>query len=128
MWIDKDPQIEQLEGCDYMKITTQGNGIKIGKRLEEKIADIREEMKTAHTFEVQDEAMFNACVEARRHARAILKQFDIDYAEFTRIWDKVKLIKKGEIRGDLVEEVKCILDRTSIFIEEWNNPDTLRKL
>ena len=36
--MDKDPQIAQAEGSDYMKITTQGNGIKIGKRLEEKIA------------------------------------------------------------------------------------------
>ena len=96
--------------------------------LEQKLADIREEMRTAHAFEVKDEAMFNACVEARKHARAILKQFDIDYAEFTRTWDKVKLMKKGEIRGDLVEEVKNILDKTEIFIEQWNNPDTLRKL
>lgn len=96
--------------------------------LEEKLADIREEMKSAHAFEVKDEAMFNACVEARKHARAILKQFDIDYAEFTRTWDKVKLMKKGEIRGDLAEEVKSILDRTNVFIEQWNNPDTLRKL
>ena len=96
--------------------------------LESKIADIREEMKTAHAFEVKDEAMFNACVEARKHARAILKQFDVDYAEFTRTWDKVKLMKKGEIRGDLVEEVENIRDRTDVFIEQWNNPDTLRKL
>ena len=96
--------------------------------LEKKLAEIREEMKTAHAFEVRDEAMFNACIEARKHAKAILKQFDIDYAEFTRTWDKVKLMKKGEIRGDLAEEVKNILDRTTIFIEQWNNPDTLRKL
>ena len=96
--------------------------------LEAKLADIREEMATAHTFEVKDEAMFNACIEARKHARAILKQFDIDYAEFMRTWDKVKLMKKGEIRGDLAEEVKSILDRTNVFIEQWNNPDTLRKL
>jgi len=27
------------EGCDFMKITTQGNGIKIGSRLEQKITD-----------------------------------------------------------------------------------------
>ena len=96
--------------------------------LDEKLAEIREEMKTAHAFEIKDEAMFNACVEARKHAKAILRQFDIDYAEFTRTWDKVKLMKKGEIRGDLAEEVKGILDRTNIFIEQWNNPDTLRKL
>lgn len=96
--------------------------------LEGKLAEIREEMKTAHAFEVKDEAMFNACIEARKHARAILKQFKIDYAEFTRTWDKVKLMKKGEIRGDLVEEVKNIRDRTEIFIDQWNNPDTLRKL
>ena len=96
--------------------------------LEEKLADIREEMKTAHVFGVKDEAMFNACIEARKHAKAILKQFDIDYAEFTRVWDKVKLMKKGEIRGDLVEEIKGILDRTEVFVNQWNNPDTLRKL
>lgn len=96
--------------------------------LEEKLADIREEMKTAHAFAVKDEAMFNACIEARKHAKAILKQFDIDYAEFKRIWDKVQLIKTGEIRGDLVEEIKNILDKTQIYIERWNDPDTLRKL
>lgn len=96
--------------------------------LEEKLADIRNEMNAAHAFEVKDEAMFNACIEARKHAKAILRQFDIDYAEFTRTWDKVKLMKKGEIRGDLVEEVKNILDKTQIYIEQWNNPDTLRKL
>lgn len=98
------------------------------EELEEKLSEIREEMKSAHAFEVKDEAMFNACVEARKHAKAILRQFDIDYAEFTRTWDKVKLMKKGEIRGDLAEEVKGILDKTTIFIEQWNNPDTLRKL
>ena len=27
------------EGSDFMKITTQGNGIRIGTRLEQKIAD-----------------------------------------------------------------------------------------
>lgn len=96
--------------------------------LEEKLSDIREEMKTAHVFEINDEAMFNACIEARKHAKAILKQFEIDYAEFTRTWDKVKLMKKGEIRGDLVEEIKGILDRTEIFVNKWNDPDTLRKL
>lgn len=96
--------------------------------LEQKLADIREEMATAHVFEVKDDAMFNACIEARKHAKAILKQFDIDYAEFTRTWDKVKLMKKGEIRGDLVEEVNSILDRTEVFVNQWNNPDTLRKL
>lgn len=98
------------------------------KDLDEKISDVRAEMKTAHAFDVNDEAMFNACVEARKHARAILRQFDIDYAEFTRTWDKVKLMKKGQIRGDLVEEVKNILDKTQVYIEEWNNPDTLRQL
>jgi len=102
--------------------------IESAEDLEQKLADIREEMKSAHVFEVKDEAMFNACVEARNHAKAILRQFDIDYAEFTRTWDKVKLMKKGEIRGDLVEEVKNIRDKTVIFIEQWNNPDTLRKL
>lgn len=96
--------------------------------LEQKLADIREEMATAHVFDVKDEAMFNACIEARKHAKAILKQFDIDYAEFTRTWDKVKLMKKGEIRGDLVEEVNSIIDRTEVFVNQWNNPDTLRKL
>ena len=96
--------------------------------LDQKLADIREEMKTAHAFEVKDEAMFNACIEARKHAKAILRQFDIDYAEFSRTWDKVKLMKKGEIRGDLVEEVKSIRDKTDVFIERWNNPDTLRTL
>ena len=37
-------------------------------------------------------------------------------------------MKKGEIRGDLVEEIKGILDRTEVFVNQWNNPDTLRKL
>lgn len=96
--------------------------------LEEKLSEIREEMKTARVFGTKDEAMFNACIEARRHAKAILKQFDIDYKEFTRTWDKVKLMKKGEIRGDLAEEIKGILDRTEVFVNQWNNPDTLRKI
>ena len=30
--------IFKTEGSDFMKITTQGNGIKIGPRLEDKIA------------------------------------------------------------------------------------------
>lgn len=96
--------------------------------LEEKLAGIREEMKTARVFGARDEAMFNACIEARKHSRAILKQFETDYREFTLVWDKVKLMKKGQIRGDLVEEIKNILDRTEIFVNQWNNPDTLRKL
>lgn len=96
--------------------------------LEQKLADIRAEMETAHLFEAEDQAMFNACIEARKHARDILRQFDIDYHEFQLVWDKVKLIKKGMIRGDLVEEIKNILDRTEIFVTQWNHPDTLRKL
>lgn len=102
--------------------------IKSEEDLDQKLADIHAEIKTVQDFNAEDEAMFNACIEARKHSRAIIRQFDIDYHEFTLVWDKVKLIKKGMIRGDLVEEIKNILDRTEVFVTQWNNPDTLRKL
>ena len=89
------------------------------EKCDAKIEEVKAAAEKTSVAAVKDQALLNGVKDSAKAARARLKSFDEDYAEFTRRWD---MFRAGTLTGvpkELNAQVKDAIALTRIRLEEW---------
>ncbi len=90
-------------------------------KCDAKIAEVKAAAEKTSVASVKDEAVLNGVKDAASKARVRLKDFDDDYAEFTRRWDMFRAGRLTGVPDELNAQVKDAIAVTKRFLEEWES-------
>lgn len=89
------------------------------EKCDAKIAEVKAASDKTAVTTIKEVALLNGVKESAKAARARLKSFDDDYAEFNRRWD---MFRAGTLTGvpkQLDAQVKDAMAVTKRFMDEW---------
>ena len=114
-------QLEAAKDSDQWPVAVGKFFLDSAEKCDAKIAEVKAASGKTAVAAVKDEAVLNGVKESAKAARARLKEFDEDYAEFTRRWD---MFRAGSLTGvpkELNAQVKDAMAVTQRFLEEWES-------
>ena len=90
-------------------------------KCDAEIAEVKAATAKTSVSSVKDEAMLNGVKDAAAKARVRLREFDDDYAEFTRRWDMFRAGRLDGVPDELKTQVQDAMAVTKRFMEEWES-------
>ncbi len=114
-------QLEAAKAADKWPVAVGKFFLDSAEKCDAKIAEVKAASGKTSVAAVKNGAVLNGVQESAKAARTRLKEFDDDYAEFTRRWDMFRAGRLTGIPKEFDAQVKDAMAVTKRFLDEWES-------